>query len=235
MRKRQNIGLMLLVVFTVMTVMLNTVVGAPTGATLNPGNSTRGTDPTATTVDAQAGNVTQLNIDQTRITDIWQGFYGNVSGTIVLENSAGQNFYDWTGTEVTGQIYASRYAVPDWSGINCSNSTHWEEEETELTISSTATDGINETFNTYTHPTFDVGSVTIDSNVCPATRPYTSGETAGVWYNVMLNSNSSNTVYTVVVSSDGTAYDGTTVDFEILVPTDTTQTLTSYYFYAELN
>ena len=31
-------------------------------------------------VDAQAGNVTQLLINTTILTDRWQGYYGNISG-----------------------------------------------------------------------------------------------------------------------------------------------------------
>lgn len=207
----------------------------PSGATLAEGSESRGTNPGVSTTNAQAGNVTALNIDQTRITDIWQGFFGNVSGQIVLENSAGANFYDWTLAAITGEVYATRYTVPDWTGVNCSNSTHWEEEETELNILTTSVDGINETYNAQSHPSFQVGTKQFASNVCPSVRPYNGTASASQFYNVMLNSNTTNTVYTVILAENQNAFDNSTADFEILVPADRSTSLATYYFYVELN
>lgn len=233
MKKKLVITMLLLAVLT-----LAIVIAAPDpgGAVLTPGASSRGTDTDASSnpQNAQAGNVTQLNINQSRITQIWQGYYGNVSGQIVLENSGGDTFYDWSLAAITGEVYATRNTVDDWSAINCTNSTHWEAEETELNIVGTDTDGINETYDTVTHPTFDVGTKTIPLDYCRATRPYNSAGAAGAWYNVLLNSNSTNTVYTVVLSEDSSAFDGSLADFELLVPTDKSSGLATYYFYVEL-
>ena len=206
----------------------------PAGANLTRGESSRGPNPQVQTQDAQAGNVTQLNINQTRITDIWQGFYGNVSGQIVLENSAGNNFYDWTAATMQGQIYATRATVSSWANVNCTNSTHWELEESTLNIPATATDGINETYKNFVHPSFTVGSVPIVSNYCPSTRPYNSTGLPGEFYNVLLNTDATNTVYTAVLADNSNGFDGTTVDFEVLVPTDRSTGLATYYFYVEL-
>ncbi len=227
--------MILTVLFVLSILFIAVVMGAPDpqGASLTRGESSRGTDPTATQQDAQAGNVTQLNIDQTRITEIWQGFYGNVSGTIVLENSAGENFYDWSATELTGEVYATRASVSDWSTINCTNSTHWENEESTLNIESTATDGINETYSSTAHPSFDVGTNTMLG--CPSTRPYNSTEESGEFWNVLLNSDATNVVYTAVLAENSNAFDDTTVDFEILVPVDKSAGTAQYYFYVELN
>src|SRR3990172_921160 len=85
-------------------VLLQMVVADPIGAEITRGASSRGSNSSVQTTDAQAGNVTALNIDQQRITDIWQGFFGNVSGQIVLENAVGNNFYDWSLSQVTGEV-----------------------------------------------------------------------------------------------------------------------------------
>ncbi|MFH2020101.1 MAG: hypothetical protein ABIJ34_01725 [archaeon] len=230
----KTIGIMLLALAIAMLTFAAFVVGDPTGGVLTPGNSSRGVDPSATTQAAQAGNVTQLNIDQTRITTIWQGFYGNVSGQIVLENSAGDNFYDWTQATTLGQVYGTRLAIASWADINCTNSTQWETEENALNIPSTATDGINETFTGTTHPTFSVGAKTIPVDYCKSTRPYNSTGLPGDFYNVLLNSNNTNTVYTAVLADNRNGFDDTTVDFEILVPTDRSTGTATYYFYVEL-
>jgi hypothetical protein len=207
----------------------------PSGATLTEGASSRGTNPSVGQIGAQAGNVTQLNIDQTRLTEIWQGFYGNVSGRIVLENAGSATFYDWQSAAITGEVYATRGQVANWATINCTNSTYWDLEETALNIPTAATDGINETFNATAHPSFAVGAKTFGANVCPSTRPYTSGGLPGNYYNILLNSNATNVVYTSILADNSVGFDGSNVDFEILVPTDKLTGLSTYYFYVELN
>ena len=224
------IGFLLVVVLTFVFVSADP---DPTGATLDSGPSSRGTESNPQFTEAQAGNVTALNINFTKITDIWQGFFGNVSGEIVLENSAGNNFYDWSITEMTGEVYATRLTIPDWSQINCTNNSQWEMEEYTLGISNVSTDGINETYSSFSHPEFLVGNRMMTG--CPSTRPYNSTSNPGDFWNVMLNSNSTNTVYASILADDSNAFDGSSADFEILVPVDRATGISTYYFYAELN
>ena len=146
----------------VLVVSLSAIVLAapdPSSATLTNGPSSRGTNPYIVNRTAAAGNTTSLNLEQTRITDVLQGFFGNVSGQVVLENAAGNNFYDWSYTNVSGEVYATRTQITDWSSVNCSNSTHWEDEETELEIGTSQVDGVNETYNETSHPDFSVGNL----------------------------------------------------------------------------
>jgi len=233
MKKTNGLVMVLLVLTLVFAAM---VVAQPTGVTYDRGASERGTATGATTQQAQAGNVTQLNINATSITQVWQGFYGNVSGEIMLADSSNNRFYDWTLTTITGEVYASRATISDWTGINCTNTSTISAEETTLNIGVTDSDGINETFGAgSTHPGFSVGTgVTITGGTCPETRPYNSTGTASEFYNVLLTSSGNNIVYTSVLVDSSNAFDGTTVDFEILVPTDKTTGLATYYFYAEL-
>jgi hypothetical protein len=236
MKQKEDKKVELLLILLAMAILSLAVVSAdpdPLGADITPGVSSRGADPDIHSVNAQAGNVTQLDIDQTRITDIWQGFFGNVSGQIVLENAAGNNFYDWSYTKVTGEIYATRNVVQDWTTVNCTNSTQWETEESTLNIPSYATDGINETYNSTLHPSFMVGNRIIHG--CQSTRPYNSSGMPGEFWNILLNSNSTTTVYTALLADNSNGFDSTTVDFEILVPTDKDTGKSTYYFYAELN
>ena len=51
-------------------------------------------DSSAKTVAAQAGNVTQLTITHIMITKRWQGYYGNVTGTITLDDADNNTMYD---------------------------------------------------------------------------------------------------------------------------------------------
>jgi hypothetical protein len=223
----------IVIILVLFGIMMTKTNADPVGADLTRGASSRGVNPDALTADAQAGNITQMNIDQTRITDIWQGFYGNVSGQIVLENAAGNNFYDWTYASLTGEVYASRSTVSDWSTINCTNSTQWQGEETSLGIISTSIDGINETYYTTGHPAFQVGTRTLSG--CRSTRPYNSTSTASQFWNVLLNSDAVNVIYTAILADNKNAFDNSTADFEILVPVNRTVGTSTYFFYAELS
>ena len=224
-----------IVIFAILvSIMVATnIKGDPSGVTLDRGASSRGTNPSATQTTAQAGNITQMNIDQSRITDTWQGFYGNVSGQIVLENGVGNNFYDWDYLSLTGEIYATRSTVSDWTTINCTNRTQWQNEELKLGISTTQLDGINETYSQTSYPTFLVGARQM--NGCKSTRPYKATSSASRFWNVLLNSNSINTVYAAILAENKNAFDNSTADFEILVPVNRTIGTATYYFYAELS
>jgi hypothetical protein len=230
-KKQEKIVFAIFVLFCIFAI--KEIKADPTGATMTQGNSSRGSNPGVQTANAQAGNVTQLNIDQTRITDIWQGFFGNVSGRIVLQNSGGNSFYDWTVAQVTGEVYATRNTVSSWSTVNCTNSTQWQNEETALSIANTSTDGINETYNSTAHPAFMVGNTQLSG--CRSTRPFNSTGQAGQFWNILLNSDPANVVYASLLVDNSNAFDNTTVDFELLVPTNRTTSTAVYYFYAELN
>jgi hypothetical protein len=141
---------MLLLVFGVGTTM---ALAAPAGTSYSIKNSTRGTDATAPQLPAQAGNVTEVNFNQTAITNVWQGYFGNVSGKIVLANAQNVSMYEWNTTASTGQVYATRTAVSTWTAVNCTNVTNMEAEQTALTISTAWQDSINKTFDAKDHPT----------------------------------------------------------------------------------
>lgn len=53
------------------------------------------------------GGYTQLTPGQIQQSEIWQGFYGNISAVVSLANSAGQTFYNWSVLNVSGMVYAS--------------------------------------------------------------------------------------------------------------------------------
>ena len=151
----------------------------------------------------------------------------------MLENSDGQNFYDWSYSTIQGEILATRDIIQDWSTLNCTNQSNMEDEESTLNIESTDIDGINDTFNALDHPAFSINAVNFDANTCPSTRAYNSSE-AGEFYNVALSHNKTSMVYVAIISDDKSAFSNSTADFEILVPTDEDTGLATYYFYAEL-
>src|SRR3989344_2655538 len=83
-------------------------------------------------VDARGGNVTELNIIALTETQSWQGYYGNVTGNIVLQDANTQMFYNWSNTNVSGRIFASRSNSISWTTVNCTNASNRTDEETYL-------------------------------------------------------------------------------------------------------
>src|SRR3990167_1096282 len=68
----------------------------PSGGSLTPGTPETAPSDPAGSVNAQAGNVTELNIFGYSITQTWQGYFGNVSGTIILADANDKVMYNWS-------------------------------------------------------------------------------------------------------------------------------------------
>ena len=108
--------------------------------------------------NALAGNITELNFDAWTITRTWQGYFGNITGTIVLADQYNNTLYDWSNTNPNGRIYASRNQTVDWSTIACANKTTiLDGTEAQFTLTNETDrlgnypiDSVNNTFTTST-------------------------------------------------------------------------------------
>ncbi len=86
--------------------------------------SSRASDGTPVNNSALAGNVTGLLIDGSTITRSWQGYFGNVTGTIILADSSNNMMYNWSIASPRGQIYSSvNDSGIQWSYLQCFNFT----------------------------------------------------------------------------------------------------------------
>ncbi|MFH1174214.1 MAG: hypothetical protein V1725_03720 [archaeon] len=200
---------------------------------------------------AEAGNITWLTIDAETQTMSWQGYWGNITGTIVLEDAAGYTFYNWTSLEPKGEVYATVNDTVNWTNIHCFNYSSDSEinvtsEEGRYNIMDSAADGINETFNVTNPETFWVGDVEITAATCPATYVYqSSAYQANNFINVLLTDNEA-LVFTSIIENrryendtDEVCYNGQACDFQMFVGEDghnltASQTTTTYYFWVEL-
>src|SRR5262245_23324497 len=97
------------------------VSGAPQGpdSVIVAGSGRHGTYSGAgPMVQAQAGNVTPLVVSQQVSTQAWQGYYGNVTGTIVLDDASNFTLYDWSLPTPSGEIYAANSSTSiAWTSI----------------------------------------------------------------------------------------------------------------------
>ncbi|MFH1916368.1 MAG: hypothetical protein ABIJ21_03830 [Nanoarchaeota archaeon] len=218
----------------------------PEGAEVGVLNSTRGnlSGGSIGSVYAQAGNISELEINGTQITKAWQGFYGNVTGNITLEDSNGQQLYKWGIGSTQGEVYAARVNTVNFNWVNCSNASKILEEEVAMGMEETDADNISATFSTANpHPQFYVGNANItEADTCYTTYTYVSGAAQSapyVYAEVILNDINHDIVYVSVINDTATGFDGEAHDFQMLVPEDghtlaEENTLTQYYFWVEL-
>ena len=232
-------------------VALSTFVFAQASGPLGPdsitiaGSGRHLNDSGPTVIQAQAGNVTALVVAQTRSTQAWQGYYGNITGTITLDDAFNSTLYDWSLPNPTGQIYASNGTGVAWLQIFCVNvsfirnstgnsapypsggagvySFNGSQIERLFGINASDRDGLNETFNdTYTNDTgFRVGGVTIDNtDGCSLAHPYQNEVYDSMQWQELLLSDNTSIVFTSLIRENANGFQaGTTdtYDFEMLV------------------
>ncbi|MFC1648277.1 hypothetical protein ACFL1B_02350 [Nanoarchaeota archaeon] len=217
-------------------------IAQPTGTdALTQQSSSRGNlTQTASSVQAQAGNVSEINIEATAITTAWQGYFGNITGSITLENSAGDVFYNWSGLgSFTGEVYAARTDSVAWATIGCVDAAEMNSETGYLGKSNSDPDSVWGTFSSKNHPEFLIGTATITANTCNSTNAYVdTGQDSARFYQVLLADGGSNIVYSTLIDQDQTGFNGIAYDFELLVGENgnaSSSSTTPYYFFIELN
>jgi hypothetical protein len=204
----------------------------------------------APSVNAEAGNLTELLITGRTQTKSWQGFYGNVSGTIILEDAQGNVFYDWSAAEPQGEVYASTSATITWGDVECAPTitslAFLDTWQTFYGMNYTDYDSINTTYNMTNHQTFWTGYTTLTG--CPTTYTYVNNVSQYADFEgVLLTSDTQSTlIFTAILEDkdegerDGkVGFDGGDYDFQLLVAESgqtqaTMDVVTPYYFWVEL-
>jgi len=211
-------------------------------------NSTYKTYPsTGSDLQAEAGNVTLLIISDLRTTHRWQGYYGNITGGITLQDAVGNVLFDWYLARPQGEIYASNTSTVSWATIKCFNMTASATDqqvtldilESTLGIATTDKDGVNETFNNTFAGSFRVGATTINSaSGCSSAYMFvnnTEQYTNFVETILTDNSTTGNVIFTALLEDDKFGYDYREYDFELIVGANgDLPTTTPYYFFVEL-
>jgi hypothetical protein len=212
-------------------------------------------DSGGTAIQSEDGNTSELNINATRITQHWQGYYGNISGEITLDDADSNSLYSWSLTSVSGEIFAvNTSATVQWSNITCVNIS------SEGNLSDIATsngvnglnltvlnqhylmanqdkDSFNETFTSTYGGGLSIGGVTLAaSDNCPMTFPHVNNISDSTNFReILLFDNESALVYTAVINDSApTGFDANTWNFEMLVGQQNS-TIGTYYFYVELS
>lgn len=213
-------------------------------------------------LSAYAGNLTEVDVYGYATTQTWQGYFGNVSGTIQLTNAAGSVIYNWSSASPQGEIFASSNNSITWTSLMCFNYTangtgsdtgqegatsingmNLTTLETLYGLSGSSVDGVNETFNLIgagTHDAFNVGSLSFTEGECRSTRVYDSSG-KGVNNNfeevLMYEPITASVVFTSILDNNQAGFDSGSHDFEMLVLDNGHGgdiSPTQYYFFMEI-
>lgn len=240
-----------IVAVIVLTLLSYAVLAVPEGPGTvqsgTPDRRTSGVDTAAgKTVEAQAGNVTALNFNSTKISSRWQGYYGNVSGVITLDDAVNNTLYNWRIASPQGEIYAVNVSTtPTWANVECFNFTDptqnvtFAELESSIGAATTDRDGVNETFNLTYAGSFSAGTKTIVAgDECPIASLFSSDAWTGVGFNetILFQNQSDNLVIFVsLLEQDRIGFSGSPLDFEMIVGENGDLAgATNYYFFVEL-
>lgn len=212
-------------------------------------------------VPAQAGNVSVLNIIDSRNTQFWQGYYGNISGRVVLDDGLNATMFAWELASPSGEIYATNNSGSvNWNNMSCVNFTGNADEHSNGRINlstlvvqfnmntsnqileNLSRDAFNYTFNTTFSGYFTVGTSSISAaSKCP--QAYTFVNEA--WQTsrfpeVLMHDNQSSLVFASILENDKNGYQAGNDDlndFQLMVAEDGTpgkEAASTYYFYVEL-
>lgn len=209
-------------IFTTLLVAGAVYAAEPGGADISD-ELDLGNFPTATStdsVDLTSGSITQANLNTTQSTFRWVGLLGNVTGNIVLGDSASNILYQWTARG--NIVFASEAATINWSGLvagSVANAPGY--------LTTTASDN-------YTN-TFDAAPTLLPSNIFTGiTAP--AAETTGGWETLHLYDGTEN-IWAGIVRDAVASYRGDTVDFQMIIPEDGVggdTTPTTYNLWVEL-
>ncbi len=247
---REKVAILLLaIVLAGFMLTFTSVIAEPFGADqVTPGTPERAPNDTPDNVDAWAGNVTYLEISGYSITQSWQGYFGNVTGTIMLADSNDNVMYNWSLASPSGEILASTNDTILWVNIQCFNhtatGTYTDESgsggttnldgtnrtilEDSFNINETAVDGVDETFkfdwgSGETHEEFFVTSKTFSAGECLSTGIYSNAGKSedGKFQEVLLYEPvTTSVVFASLLEHDLSGFDQATHDFEMLVLED---------------
>jgi hypothetical protein len=239
----------LLIVFLSVTVL----AVEPFGADVTNLTSSRMNASAADNTSALAGNITELEITGISITQSWQGYFGNVSGTIQLADSSDNVMYNWSLASPEGEIYASTNDSITWGTIKCLETelgTYFENLEAMFGIASDDVDGVNETFSVagthengfgLTHDLFYTNNIDFTEGECASTHIFASNQNAtdSTFQEVLLYEPTTlSVVFASILDEESPlGFDGRAHDFEMLVLENghlIDTSTTTYYFWVEL-
>ncbi len=215
--KSRAVGLVLLLPAVIF--VLSCLCLAQQGADISEGDTSRISETSAGSDTAEGGNVTQLNLSVIISTSKWQGYYGNVTGALAL-GSGSDYFYNFSNS-VVDAVYASQNESFDFTAIEQAAAA---DVDTQWGYT-TATDS-DQAADIFTGTT-SVGGVSAPS---AELEPVGNGWNSTI-FDCGSNDDKSYFAFGVNVQDAGNGcFDGTTCQYELIVPADGASSELYYFF-----
>ncbi len=219
---------------------LSYVIGQPSGAQITYNVTETKTPAPADYLNTSGGTFTTLLLQSETQNLRWKAYAGNVSGVLTLDDSGDYSIYQWSLTEITGEVYASRNDSITWASVACASENQITTEDTNMNHTSSNEDSINSTFSYQIHKGFTVGTVPIAENTCRSTFTWANdtAQTPSVdapFAEVLLH-DGSNLIYTTFIDDNTQGFNYNNYDFQMIVAEKGVGGYpnTRYYFYMEL-
>ncbi|MBN1646185.1 hypothetical protein JW868_04060 [Candidatus Woesearchaeota archaeon] len=202
--------------------------GAPVGGNISNGTSSGATAQTEGQIyDVVAGNVSNVNVTGTSITERWAGFYGNISGGIKLADSSNNVFFEWTVSDLTDAVvYIANGSVSSWATTNI-EAANYTLMPTYIEVD--ATDEFNNTFNAteaFTSTTYNIAGT-------PYAATWSGGSQGSLKTYSLYDKGGDVLIWAAKATAGSTGFDSSNLDYQALVPVNGSTSL-SYTFYLEL-
>ena len=222
---------MILISMVLLLAMSTIAFAQVDGATTIVGVPETKTADTAGSATADGGNITSVTLGTESKTGAWQGFFGEVSGNITLEDTSGDTLYEWPITSLSGEVFATSNSSLDWSTVSAVTDC-----TTDETLTGTGNDKVSSTFTLNASLTGWTVSGTAITSACQVFTYVNSAAQATNFEEIILAATGVTSIYATKINSDTVGFEGATHDYQLLVPDDSAAaTTTTYYFYAEFD
>jgi len=209
-------------------IMIAAAFAQPIGIQVQSGTPVTKPFVSSGTITALGGGATSLSATTETQTVTWQGFYGEVTANMSLENNGGSVLYSWTNA-TNGTIYLSRKATVNFENITAVNVCDVDED-----ITGTGSDRVNNTFKPSNNTELTVGDITIAAGTACALNTYVNDTSQNsVFEEIILTDDGTTAIYATSIEEDQEGFDGQPHDWQALVPSNLS-TLT-YYVYVEFD
>lgn len=236
-----------IMVVSLIAAIAPTVSAGPQGATYTEGDTGTYSADTSGNDAATGGCISEANLSASSSTTKWQGYYGNLSGYIVLADSTGNEMFNWSAVISNGgEVFAvARATVPTFTDVDTKDITA-AQADTALTTdpntwSATGSDSVALTFSDDNdNSVFYVAGQTVPASNRNMMYTLDSDGNSAFKEVILTDQDAFNDVgdmiWTCLIVDNSENYKGGTSDFQMIVPTtDMAAGTTTYYFYIELS
>lgn len=183
--------------------------------------------------EAQGGYIAEFNLSVTQQTTKWQGYYGNMTTGITLDDNNDFTMYSWTNATPAGEVYATTLGtLPVWTDFT--SNADLGALDAAYGFVSGESDNTANTFSLTNHDVFHLAGTEINASVGQCAMTTGSWETVILWDGNGVNA--SDYLFVGIIRDNTASYKGAsdTCDYQMIIPENPSSGKTTYHFYAEI-